>query len=381
VSGAGGSGGGGGGVLGDGGGGVAGTRAERLAGLAGEDGLDGVIVGGAANLRYVTGYTGSNGLALVTTDGVSRFLTDFRYESQAAVEVAGGFSREIVTGGELLDALAPELPAGRIGFDDGELSVRRHAKLVELAPEGVELVAAGGLVERLRSVKDADELRRIGAAADLVDGIYEWLVERGLAGRIEREVAVELEHEMRRRGASSPCFPSIVASGVRGALPHATPSGERIERGTLVTIDIGAELDGYCSDCTRTFAAGGEPDGLGREIYELVLEAQLAGLAAVAAGPNGREVDAAARAVIEAAGYGERFGHGLGHGVGIEVHEVPRLSKLAPDDPLVEGQVVTVEPGVYLPGVLGVRIEDLVVVGRDGPKLLSHFTKDLLVTE
>ncbi|HWH11662.1 MAG TPA: Xaa-Pro peptidase family protein [Solirubrobacteraceae bacterium] len=357
-----------------------GSRAERLAGLAGAEGLDGVLFGGAANLRYVTGYTGSNGLALVTTAGVQRFLTDFRYEAQAAAEITEGFTTEIVTG-ELLDTLAAELPAGRIGFDDTELTVRRHARLVELAPDGVELVASGGLVERLRSVKDADELGRIRAAAELVDGIYEWLVDRGLSGRIERDVALELEHEMRRRGASGPSFGSIVASGVRGALPHATPTGEAIGRGTLVTIDIGAVLDGYCSDCTRTFAAGGEPDGLGREIYELVLEAQLAGLAAVCAGPTGVEVDAAARAVIEAAGYGERFGHGLGHGVGIEVHEGPRLSRLAPDDPLRENQVVTVEPGVYLPGRLGVRIEDLVVVKADGADVLSNFTKELLITD
>jgi Xaa-Pro aminopeptidase len=357
------------------------SRAQRLAGLAGEEDLDGLIVGGEANLRYITGYTGSSGLGLVTTSGVQRFLTDFRYELQAAAELTPGFSCEIVKGEELLDALARELPAGRIGFDDAGLSVRRHARLVELAPDGVELVAAGGLVERLRTVKDADELRRIAAAAELVDGIYEWLVERGLTGRIERDVALELEHEMRRRGAAGPSFPSIVASGARGALPHATPSGEPIEPGTLVTIDIGAVLDGYCSDCTRTFAAGGEPGGLGREIYDLVLASQLAGLAAVAPGPNGREVDAAARAVIEAAGYGDEFGHGLGHGVGIEVHEGPRLSRLAPDDPLLENQVVTVEPGVYLPDRLGVRIEDLVVIGRDGPRVLSHFTKDLLVVD
>jgi Xaa-Pro aminopeptidase len=362
------------------GGGPGGSRAERLAALAGEEGLDGLIVGGAANLRYVTGYTGSSGLGLVTTSGVQRFMTDFRYEAQAAAEITGGFTTEIVTG-DLLEALAGELPAGRIGFDDTELTVRRHARLVEHAADGVELVAAGGLVERLRSVKDAGELARIGAAAALVDGIYEWLVERGLAGRIEREVAVELEHEMRRRGARGPSFASIVASGARGARPHAQPTGEPIAAGTLVTIDIGAVLDGYCSDCTRTFAAGGEPDGLGREIYDLVLEAQLAGLAALCAGPTGVEVDAAAREVIEAAGYGERFGHGLGHGVGIEVHEGPRLSKLAPEDPLRAGQVVTVEPGVYLPDRLGVRIEDLVVVREGGAEVLSHFTKDLVITD
>jgi Xaa-Pro aminopeptidase len=355
-------------------------RTERLAALVAGEGLDALIVGGAANLAYTTGYSGSNGLALVAADGDWRFLTDFRYETQAAVEVVPEFVREIVTG-DLLEALAKELPGGRIGFDDVLTTVREHARLVEFAPAGAELVAAGGLVERLRLVKDADEIARIAAAAGVVDEIYAWLVERGLAGRLERDVAVELEHEMRRRGASEPSFASIVASGPRGALPHAHPGADAIERGTLVTIDIGARLDGYCSDCTRTFAVGGEPVGRGREIYELVLRAQLAGLAAVAAGRTGPEVDGVARSVIEEAGYGEQFGHGLGHGVGIEVHEGPRLSHRAGDAPLEPGNVVTVEPGVYLPGQLGVRIEDLVVVTSEGADVLSKFTKELVITD
>jgi Xaa-Pro aminopeptidase len=355
-------------------------RAGRLAEEAAAGGLDGLIVSGPANLRYVTGYTGSNGLALVASDGDWRFLTDFRYETQAAGQVPPAFAREIVTG-ELLEALAEALPAGRIGFDDTALSVRQHARLVEHAAAGAELVAAGGIVERLRAVKDAGEIARIRAAAALVDDVYAWLLERGLAGRLERDVAVELEHEMRRRGAEEPSFASIVASGVRGALPHASPGADPIEPGTLVTIDIGARLDGYCSDCTRTFAVGGPPDELGREIYELVLRAQLAGLEAVAPGRTGREVDAVARAVIEDAGHGERFGHGLGHGVGIEIHEGPRLSRRGGEETLVAGHVVTVEPGVYLPGRLGVRIEDLVVVTADGAEALSRFTKELLIAD
>ncbi|MEA2266380.1 MAG: Xaa-Pro aminopeptidase [Solirubrobacteraceae bacterium] len=355
-------------------------RAGRLAELAAGDGLDGLIVGGAANLRYLTGYTGSNGLALVGRDGDWRFLTDFRYETQAAEEVPGAFAREIVNG-ELLDALAKALPAGRIGFDDTATSVRAHARLVEHAPEEAELVAAGGVVERLRSIKDPGEIGRIREAARLVDAVYAWLLERGLAGRRERDVAVELEHEMRRLGAEEPSFSSIVASGARGALPHASPGEDLIEAGTLVTIDIGARLDGYCSDCTRTFAVGRAPDELGREIYDLVLRAQLAGLGAVGAGRTGREVDEVARTVIEEAGYGERFGHGLGHGVGIEVHEGPRLSRRGGDQELVAGNVVTVEPGVYLPGKVGVRIEDLVVVTEEGADVLSGFTKELLVAD
>jgi Xaa-Pro aminopeptidase len=236
------------------------------------------------------------------------------------------------------------------------------------------------MVEGLRAVKDAEEIERIAAAASLVDGIFDWLLERGFAGRREQAVARDLEYEMRSRGASGPSFASIVASGPHGALPHAHPRDVAIEPGTLVIVDIGAVLDGYCSDCTRTFAVG-EPTGEAREVYELVLEAQVTGLQALAPGVSGQAVDAQAREVIERAGFGERFGHGLGHGVGLEIHEAPRLSRHSSEAELVAGNVVTVEPGVYLPGKLGVRIEDLVVVEPNGARRLSHFTKDLLVVD
>ena len=358
---------------------MSGGRAQRLGELIAAEGLDALIVEGAANLRYLTGYTGSSGLALARGDGSGVFYTDFRYETQAAAEVDEAFSREIVTG-ELFDALAAALSGGRVGFDDSAMSVRRRERLGELAGSTVELVAAGGRVERLRAVKDESEITAIAAAAQIVDEIYGWLFAQRLSGRSERELAVSLEHEMRVRGASAPSFDSIVASGPHSALPHGQPRAVAIETGTLVTFDIGARLDGYCSDCTRTVAVG-EPGEHAREVYALVLASQLAGLAAVAPGISGREADAAARAVIEAGGYGERFGHGLGHGVGIDIHEAPRLARTAPDDPLVAGNVVTVEPGIYLPGEFGVRIEDLVVV-RDGrPQILSHFTKELLVLE
>jgi Xaa-Pro aminopeptidase len=356
---------------------VSAERPSRLAELiAGKD-LAALVVEGAANLRWLTGYTGSSGLALMRADGTGVFYTDFRYETQAAAEVHPAFAREIVTG-ELPDALAEELPPGRVGFDDSTMSVRRHAKIAAVADGGVELVAAAGLPEQLRAVKDAREIALIAAAASLVDEIYRWLFEQPLAGRTERELAVALEHQMRVLGASGPSFDSIVAHGAHAALPHAQPRDVAIEPGTLVTFDIGAKLDGYCSDCTRTVAVG-EPGELAREVYGVVLAAQLAGLAAVRPGTRGNEADAAARTVIEDAGYGERFGHGLGHGVGIDIHEAPRLTRLHTEDELVEANVVTVEPGVYLPGSLGVRIEDLVVV-RDGQaEILSGFTKELLV--
>jgi Xaa-Pro aminopeptidase len=354
-------------------------RPARLRELIAAESLDALIVDGPANLRYLTGYTGSNALALLRADGRGQLFTDFRYATQVAEEVGDAFECEIVAG-DLLDALARSLTAGRVGFDDAKTTVRRRATLGELASSSVELVAVAGLVERLRAVKDEHEIAAIAAAATLIDDLFGWLCAQQLGGRSERELAITLEHEMRLRGASAPSFGSIVAGGAHGALPHAQPRDTPIERGTLVTFDVGALLDGYCSDCTRTVAIG-EPSEHAREIYGIVLAAQLAGLDAIAPGVSGREADAQARALIEDAGYGERFGHGLGHGVGLEIHEAPRLARTGGEEALRAGNVVTVEPGIYLPDELGVRIEDLVVVREDGAQILSGFTKELLVLD
>jgi Xaa-Pro aminopeptidase len=351
------------------------SRADRVAARLEE--LDALLVTEPANLRYVTGFTGSNGFAVVGPE-VRRFVTDFRYVEQAKAEVPD-FDREQGPQ-ELLGAVGSGLEkVKRLGFDDGHVSVRAHRRLTELLPPHVELVPAAGLVEELRAVKEPGEILRIGAAAALVDEIYAWLLEFGLVGRTEREVAVALEHEMRLRGASEPSFDSIVASAEHGALPHATPREVEIARDALVTIDIGAVLDGYCSDCTRTWATGEVSDVLA-EAYALVLRAQVTALDAVRPGPLGREIDAIARDIIGAAGHAEHFGHGLGHGVGLVTHEAPRLARTA-ETRLVPGHVVTVEPGVYLPGVGGVRIEDLVVVTEDGRDVLSKTTKELLKVE
>lgn len=351
------------------------SRADRLADALEVDLL---LVCDLVNVRYLTGFTGSNAMAVVGRD-VRRFITDFRYVEQAAEQVPD-FDREQGPA-DFVTALAEGWPEGelRLGFEDDHVSVRRHARLREVIPDRIELVAAGGAVERLRAVKEPGEVERIAAAAELADSVYGWVREQGLVGRTEREVALALEDQMRRLGAEEPSFPSIVASAERGALPHARPSDARIERGTLVTLDVGARLDGYCSDGTRTWATGELPDDLA-EAYELVREAQQAALDAVRPGPEGREVDAVARDVIAAAGHGEHFGHGLGHGVGMEVHEAPRLSRTA-EERLVAGNVVTVEPGVYLPGRGGVRIEDLVVVTDDGRRVLSATTKDLVTVD
>ncbi len=352
--------------------------AERLIDLLPGAGVDLLLVTDLVNVRYLTGYTGTNGLALIGPY-TRVFITDFRYVEQAAAEVHASFERRLASL-DLSDALAEALPPGdlRLGFEDSHVTVRQHARLRELLPERVTLVPAGGLVESLRAVKEPAEIARIRAATEIADAAFTALAETRLAGRTEREVVNTLENEMRARGAS-PAFETIVAAGPHGALPHAQPRDVAIERGELVVIDWGARLGGYCSDCTRTVAAG-EPGASAREVYDLVLEAQLAGVKAMRAGADGREVDSVARAVIESGGHGERFGHGLGHGVGLEIHEGPRLSQRS-QDTLQAGNVVTVEPGVYLPGSFGVRIEDLVVVTETGCGILTAVPKQLITTD
>jgi Xaa-Pro aminopeptidase len=356
------------------------ARADRLSErLTGAE-VDAVLITDLVNVRYLTGYTGSNGLALIAPD-TRAFVTDFRYVEQAAEEVDSGFDR-LKASVDLVEAITDALPTAgelRLGFEAGHVSVREHERLRELLPGRIELVGVQGLVEELRAAKDSAEQAAIQAAAALADAAFEQLIAGGLLRRTERELALELEFDMRRRGADQPSFPPIVAAGPHGALPHASPRAVEVRRGDLVVIDWGARLDGYCSDCTRTVAAG-EADGHAREIYQLVLDAQLAGLDAVRPNADGREVDGVARQKIEAAGHGEHFGHGLGHGVGLDVHEAPRLSQRS-DSVLAPGNVVTVEPGVYLPGDLGVRIEDLVVVTEDGRRILTGQPKSLTVTD
>jgi len=358
---------------------------ERLANQLRERELDVLLVATSVNVRYLTGFTGTNGLVLIDAGRTTahRFLTDFRYTTQSAAQVPDAFDREIVAG-DMLEGVVETLTAsrgekGRLGFDDASLTVKQHARLTELLGDEWELVPCAGLVEGLRAVKDAGEIDRIRAASRLADEALRETLEAGVVGRSERDVAIELELRMRRLGAEGASFPSIVAAGAHGALPHAEPRARTIRKDTLLTIDWGALHEDYCSDCTRTYATGEGISERAREIYALVLTAQEQALAAVRAGLNGKDLDAVARDLIEVAGEGDHFGHGLGHGVGLEVHEGPRLSRLASEDPLRVGNVVTVEPGVYLPGRLGVRIEDLVVVTADGQEVLTRLSKELTV--
>ncbi len=347
-------------------------RGDRLAAEAAERGLEAILVTDLVNVRYLTGFGGTNGACLCGGD-TRLFFTDFRYTERAESEVEGWQVVTVVD--DWLGGIAARF-SGRVGFEDDHVSVRFLRRLEEKLPEGVEMAPAGGAVERLRRVKDEGELASIAAAAELADEVWGWSLERGLGGREEREVAAAAEARIRELGAE-PSFPVIVAAGPNGALPHAEPGERRIGEGELVVFDMGARLDGYCSDGTRTFACG-EPGERGREVYDVVLEAQAKALAAIRAGVEGEAVDGAAREPIAAAGHGERFGHGLGHGVGLEVHEAPRLSQRS-EDTLAAGEVVTVEPGIYLPGELGVRIEDLVVVTEEGHRNLSGLPKQLQV--
>lgn len=375
------------------------ARATQLARTLRELKLDRLLVSTPVNVRYLCGYTGSNGLLLIDASerAEHRFFTDFRYVTQSAEQVPEGFEREIAPA-DLFEAAARALGEGGVadarvlGFEDTSLTVKQHSRLRELlacpvpsgyAPEGApgwELSPCSGAVERLREVKDDQEVERIRAAAALADQALTEVLEAGLRGRTERDVAIELELRMRRLGARAPSFPSIVASAEHGALPHAEPRDVEIGAGMLVTIDWGAYLDGYCSDCTRTYATGplSEHD---EAVYALVLSAQVAALAAVRAGISGREVDAVARAIIDEAGHAEHFGHGVGHGVGMEIHEAPRLSRTASEEPLRAGNIVTVEPGVYVPGRVGVRIEDLAVVGDRGHERLTSLPKELTTVQ
>ncbi|MGK2955398.1 MAG: aminopeptidase P family protein [Solirubrobacterales bacterium] len=334
-------------------------RAGRLSELVAEAELDSMLVAEPTNIRYICGFTGTNGACLIGSE-IRTFFTDFRYTERAAEEVSG-WDVEIVSG-EWLKGLAGHFE-GKVGIEDDHLTVRTATKLDAAAGDDVELVNAGGKVEGLRRVKEPEEIARIAAAAELTDDLYRETMERGLIGRSEAEIAAHVIARMREAGAE-PSFPPIVASGPNGASPHAEPGARLVGKSELVTIDMGALLEGYCSDCTRTFATGmlGEKAA---EIYDVTLRANDEGLKAIRPGVAASEVDKAARDLITDAGYGEYFGHGLGHGVGLEVHEDPRLGTSS-EDILAAGEVVTVEPGIYISGFTGVRIEDLVVVGEGG---------------
>jgi Xaa-Pro aminopeptidase len=301
-----------------------------------------------------------------------RLFSDFRY-AEAARAVEGV---EFVETRRSLFASLAELLDGRIGFEADAVT---YAGWETLGSDGLELVPRRGLVEALRAVKDDEELDTIRRAAEITSEAYARFAEESFVGRSERELAWRLDDLFHELGAHGPAFETIVASGPNAARPHARPTDREVEAGETVVVDAGARLDGYCADCTRTFATGPLAGRL-KDAYAACLEGQLAGLEAVGPGVTGVDADAAARERIDAAGLGDDFGHGLGHGVGLDVHEAPRLSRESTDT-LAVGNVVTVEPGIYLEGLGGIRIEDLVIVRDGAAEVLTGYTKDLVTVD
>lgn len=355
-------------------------RIARLAARLSDAHVDALLVTNLTNVRYLTGFSGTNAQSLVTPGGAT-FLTDPRYRARAADLVRGAdvaIYSNPTTGG-----LTGELPAhvarasaARVGVEAATMTIAVRDAVAAALPD-VEIVPTHGLVEDLRRVKDAEEIALVREAVRLADETFERVLDRIVPGVTEAEIALEIEIAVRRAGGDGVSFDPIVGSGPLSAHIHHTASDRVLEQGDVVLLDLGARLDGYCSDLTRTVVLGPAPDDVA-ELYDVVLRAQTAGIDAVRTGAVTGDVDGAARAVIADAGHGELFGHGLGHGVGLDIHEAPRLYEPGTDT-LRAGDVVTVEPGVYVPGRAGVRIEDCVLVGDDGGEVLGKAPKDRLL--
>ncbi|MCD1260669.1 aminopeptidase P family protein [Paenibacillus athensensis] len=353
-------------------------RIQRLREQLSQLDLPALLVTNAYNRHYVTGFTGTAGYVLVTQERAI-LLTDFRYMTQAPqqaplFEVIEHKPKVLETVLELLRSMG----ISRLGFEQTVVSYADYVAYGEALP-GIELVPTGRIVDKLRQIKDAAEIAILQEAADLADATFTHLLGLLRPGVSERELALEIELFIRKNGGTSTSFDTIVASGERSALPHGVASDRLLQKGEFVKMDFGAYYKGYCSDITRTVVLG-QPTDKHRLIYDIVLEAQLRCLDGLKPGMTGAEGDALARDVIARHGYADHFGHGTGHGLGMEIHESPRLSR-TDDTILTPGMVVTVEPGIYLPGFGGVRIEDDVVLTDTGIKILTHSTKDFLIID
>jgi len=350
-------------------------RVARLRALLRRSSVEAVLILDLKNIRYLTGFSGSDG-ALLVGAGKPVLLVDGRYTTQAKEQAPGV---RAVLYRDKASGIADALSAGgfeRVGFEPAVVTVelhgalRRKTKKVRWMPLPSELGA-------LRAVKDEKEIESIGRASRIADAALRSTLERMRPGMCERDIAIELEHAMRTKGADAPSFDTIIASGPNSALPHSRPGMRKIRRGDFLVVDFGAVCRGYHSDETCTFAVG-RADRKQEKIYAVVKEAHDRALESVGPGVACRAVDAAARGVIEKAGYGSCFSHGTGHGVGLDVHEAPRLSTLS-EAVLEEGMVITIEPGIYIPGFGGVRIEDMVLVEKGGARVLTKFSKELQV--
>ena len=341
-----------------------------------EEKVDAYIVIRPENGRYLSGFTGGEATLFISLEKAC-LLTDFRYIEQAKAQSP---DFEIINSGQdHFDSLSEiGQTVRRVGFEGDYVTYEDYGKLKDAFSQA-ELLSLPNLVSHLRSVKDESEIKLIRQAVKIADDAFAEVLKTIEIGQREEEIGLSLEFSMRRAGASGASFDFIIASGVRSALPHGTASSKRAQSGEFLTMDFGAIYQGYCSDITRTIFLG-EPEDKHREVYDIVLAAQKAGIEAVIPGRTGKEVDAVARKLIEEAGYGEYFGHGLGHSVGLAIHEGPNLNKRE-DRVLEPGMVVTVEPGIYIPGWGGVRIEDIVLVTEKGCEVLTQAPKDFIIIE
>lgn len=338
--------------------------------------LDALLVTSAPNIRYLSGFSGSAGMLLLAPDDAV-LVTDFRYASQAPMEV-GDAARTLIERTSVWERLGSELAAAsiaRLGVEGAHLSLKDARRLAELGRFSIEPVE--DVVEGLRASKSRDEVAAIVRAIEVAQGALAAVLPTVHPGDRELDVGARLEAALRQRGSEWHPFPTIVASGPRSALPHARSTEREIAPGDWLLLDFGAQVDGYCADLTRTIVVGRRAEPRQRDVYETVRRAQARAIDSIRAGMTGREADALARDVIAGHGLGEAFGHSLGHGLGLEVHEAPRLAPTA-DSPLPAGAVVTVEPGIYLPGWGGVRLEDDVHLGPDGPVCLSDQRTELV---
>ncbi len=353
-------------------------RLHKLAAMARANHCDGVLITEAENLCYATGFVGLEGMVLVTAGGKGYCFTDSRYIEAAEKAIAPWGYQVIqpdVSYPQCVARLCQEHKLESLLFEDQDMTVASHARYTAAVP--AKLIPAGEAFSETREVKEEIEVERIVAAQRIAEKALEEILPLIKPGAVEREVAAELDYRMARLGSTGVSFQTIFVSGAKSSLPHGTPGDKKIEAGDFVTIDFGAMVGGYHSDMTRTFAVGFATDEM-KKVYNTVLEAQLAGIEAFAVGKPGSEVDKAARDIIEAAGYGPYFGHGLGHSLGLNIHESPRAAKTYHRE-FVQGNIVTIEPGIYLPGKFGVRIEDMVYLGADGKRNLTNFPKELLI--
>lgn len=351
------------------------VRVEKLRKKMRENDLDSFLVTSPYNLRYLTNFTGTTGLAVITLDN-AYFITDFRYTEQVARQ-AQGF--EIIQNvGPIFETVADLVKKAELqelAFEETQVSFYDYSILEEIIM--AELIPVVGMIEELREVKDEEEIALIEKACHIADSAYDHILKMIRPGMTEIEVANQLDFYMRSLGASGVSFETIVASGVRSAMPHGVASSKVIEQGDLITLDFGCYYEGYVSDMTRTFAIGDPGEKL-KEIYQIVLDAQLAVIDAAKPGMMGSQLDAVARDYISSKGYGEAFGHSTGHGIGLEIHEGPNVSSRA-EKQFVEGNVITDEPGIYLPGIGGVRIEDDLLITAEGNRILTQSPKELII--